>query len=51
MQKIRFMWGQWSRLEADGIPMSEVIGNLASVGGTVFVDDGSPDWRSAFDPR
>ena len=24
-EKIRFMWGQWSRIEGDGVPMSEVI--------------------------
>ena len=47
-EKIRFMWGQWSRIEGDGVPMSEVIENLAVAGGTVFVEDGPPDWRHAF---
>ena len=51
-EKIRFMWGQWSRVEqGDGIPMPEVIKNLAAVGGTVFVEDGPPDWRRAFVPE
>lgn len=50
-EKIRFMWGQWSRIEGDGVPMSEVIENLAVAGGTVFVEDGPPDWRHAFVPE
>ena len=50
-EKIRFMWGQWSRLESDEIPMSQVIENLAAVGGTVFVENGHPDWRRAFEPE
>ena len=50
-EKIRFMWGQWSRFEGGGIPMSAVIENLAAVGGTVFVEDGQSDWRHAFLPE
>jgi len=50
-EKIRLMWGQWSRLEGDGMSMTEVIENIAAVGGTVFVEDGGPDWRHAFVPE
>jgi len=32
-QKIRFIWGQWSRFEGEGTPLSKVIANLAVVGG------------------
>ena len=50
-QKIRFIWGQWSRFESEGTPLSKVIANLAVVGATVFVEDGHSDWRHAFRPE
>ncbi|MBB76876.1 MAG: hypothetical protein CMJ75_20415 [Planctomycetaceae bacterium] len=50
-EKIRFMWGQWSRIEGDGVPLAKVMENLAAAGATVFVEDGPPDWRRAFVPE
>ena len=38
-EKIRFLWGQWSRFRTAGVPMEEVFDNLSRVGATVFVED------------